>query len=97
MTIPRTKIGQVNQWLEYSMRSFGFSASSFNTFVFLEEVTVDFGRERVTPDAFCWRALLSSKVGSWILFFKSKSWSGPFEATSGKFRCRNVDASSSSP
>ena len=64
MTMARTKIGQVNQWLEYSMRSFGFSASSFNTFVFSEEVTEDFGRERVTPEAFCWMALLASKVGS---------------------------------
>ena len=64
MTIARTKIGQVNQWLEYSMRSFGLSASSFDTFVFSEEVTVDFGRERVMPETFFWMALLASKVGS---------------------------------
>ena len=105
MIIATTKIGQINQWLEYSMRSFGLSASSFNTFVFSEEVTEDFGRDRVTPQVSCCMALLASNIGSLASFFECSwarlldimSWSKPFEATSGKIRFRNVNSSSSSP
>ena len=52
----KAKMGTVEGVVDMTSRGSAYIVS--------EEVTEDFGRERVTPEAFCLMALLASKVGS---------------------------------